>query len=264
MRDNVEIGKTTVRVPRGPAGQRMYVRFSYDVSGLLEVDIVVEKTGEKTTLVCRARRADRGTAGAERQSVLGIVALLAVMIRLTMIEQARRTLDRFAPMRPILVGLGIIAAIRALGGLATGARLALYHGDDEAVFLGGALTLLVALPWFAVFGPRYVRWVATAHIALIVAFVMVAGPLLPDVPNGGTNLKTSQTSDASLQRQLQSERVNSPTSRVITRRLMPRSIPRLADIIAAVCPATRRTARSPTRSTERIRQDYLMRRPRYW
>ncbi|MEG3181524.1 Hsp70 family protein [Sphingomonas sp. LT1P40] len=50
VRDNVEIGRTEVRMPRGPAGQAVDVRFSYDVSGLLEVDIVVPKTGEKISL----------------------------------------------------------------------------------------------------------------------------------------------------------------------------------------------------------------------
>ncbi|HSX55484.1 MAG TPA: molecular chaperone HscC [Sphingomonas sp.] len=50
VRDNVEIGRTNVRVPRGPAGQRMDVRFSYDVSGLLEVDILVPQTGETVSL----------------------------------------------------------------------------------------------------------------------------------------------------------------------------------------------------------------------
>ena len=50
VRDNVEIGQTKVKVPRGPAGQRLDVRFSYDVSGLLEVDIVVEKSGQRTSL----------------------------------------------------------------------------------------------------------------------------------------------------------------------------------------------------------------------
>lgn len=50
VRDNVEIGRTSVRVPRGPAGQQVDVRFSYDVSGLLEVDIVVPQTGERVSL----------------------------------------------------------------------------------------------------------------------------------------------------------------------------------------------------------------------
>lgn len=50
VRDNVEIGSTRVQVPRGPAGQAIDVRFSYDVSGLLEVDIVVPETGERVSL----------------------------------------------------------------------------------------------------------------------------------------------------------------------------------------------------------------------
>ena len=51
VRDNVEIGKIEVPVPRAPAGQRLDVRFSYDVSGLLEVDILVAKTGVRHQLV---------------------------------------------------------------------------------------------------------------------------------------------------------------------------------------------------------------------
>lgn len=50
VRDNVEIGRTSVRMPRGAAGQAVDVRFSYDVSGLLEVDIVVPQTGETQSL----------------------------------------------------------------------------------------------------------------------------------------------------------------------------------------------------------------------
>ena len=51
VRDNVEIGRTTVEMPRGPAGQPLDVRFSYDVSGLLEVDILVHKSGATKQLV---------------------------------------------------------------------------------------------------------------------------------------------------------------------------------------------------------------------
>lgn len=71
VRDNVEIGKTKVRVPRGPAGQRIDVRFSYDVSGLLEVDIVVEKTGERTSLVINDDQAGDADSLAERRTALG-------------------------------------------------------------------------------------------------------------------------------------------------------------------------------------------------
>ncbi len=50
VRDNVEIGRTTVQVPRAKAGQPVDVRFSYDISGLLEVDIVVPESGETVSL----------------------------------------------------------------------------------------------------------------------------------------------------------------------------------------------------------------------
>ena len=50
VRDNVEIGNTKVTVPRAPAGQAIDVRFSYDVSGLLEVDILVPETGQRVSL----------------------------------------------------------------------------------------------------------------------------------------------------------------------------------------------------------------------
>jgi len=70
VRDNVEIGKTRVKVPRGPAGQRMDVRFSYDVSGLLEVDIVVEQTGERTSLVINDDHIGDAAKIAERRALL--------------------------------------------------------------------------------------------------------------------------------------------------------------------------------------------------
>ena len=114
------------------------------------------------------------------QVMLGVVVLLAVLIRTTMTEQARNTLARVAPMRPLLVGVGGIGAIVALGALATWARLLLYRGGDGAMFIGGVVTLLIALPWLALFGPRYVRWAAAAHVIAILAFCVLAGPLLPD------------------------------------------------------------------------------------
>ena len=70
VRDNVAIGETRVKVPRGPAGQRIDVRFSYDVSGLLEVDIVVEKSGQRTQLVINDDHVGDETAIAERRAAL--------------------------------------------------------------------------------------------------------------------------------------------------------------------------------------------------
>ncbi|MES1973065.1 MAG: molecular chaperone HscC [Pseudomonadota bacterium] len=70
VRDNVAIGETRVKVPRGPAGQRIDVRFSYDVSGLLEVDIVVEKSGQRTQLVINDDHVGDEAAIAERRAAL--------------------------------------------------------------------------------------------------------------------------------------------------------------------------------------------------
>lgn len=73
VRDNVEIGRTSVRVPRGPAGQGVDVRFSYDVSGLLEVDIVVPQTGERVSLTI-----NDGMAGDEASLARARAALAAL------------------------------------------------------------------------------------------------------------------------------------------------------------------------------------------
>jgi len=70
VRDNVEIGHTKVRVPRGPAGQQMEVRFSYDISGLLEVDILVAQSGERTSLLINEEQAGDTEALATRRATL--------------------------------------------------------------------------------------------------------------------------------------------------------------------------------------------------
>ncbi|MBU6164692.1 MAG: molecular chaperone HscC [Alphaproteobacteria bacterium] len=49
--DNVRIGELKVPMPRGPEGQPIEVRFSYDINGLLEVDVHVIPTGDKHSLV---------------------------------------------------------------------------------------------------------------------------------------------------------------------------------------------------------------------
>lgn len=51
VRDNVRIGKIEVPLPRGPAGQPLDCRFSYDINGLLEVDIHIPANNERCQLV---------------------------------------------------------------------------------------------------------------------------------------------------------------------------------------------------------------------
>lgn len=50
--DNMQLGALRIAVPRGPAGQEgIAVRFSYDVNGLLEVDVNVLSTNEAKSIV---------------------------------------------------------------------------------------------------------------------------------------------------------------------------------------------------------------------
>ncbi len=49
--DNVQIGEIEVPMPRGPAHQPFECRFSYDINGLLEVDILVPASKERRQLV---------------------------------------------------------------------------------------------------------------------------------------------------------------------------------------------------------------------
>jgi molecular chaperone HscC len=58
VKDNVYLGKVSVPVPKRPAGAvRCDCRFSYDINGLLEVDIHVPETGERRQLVIVDRSA---------------------------------------------------------------------------------------------------------------------------------------------------------------------------------------------------------------
>jgi len=49
--DNVRIGELKVPMPRGPEGQPVEVRFSYDINGLLEVDVHVIASGDRHSLM---------------------------------------------------------------------------------------------------------------------------------------------------------------------------------------------------------------------
>lgn len=52
VRDNIALGKLKVSVPRRPAGEvAVEVRFTYDINGLLEVDVHVPMTGERQQIV---------------------------------------------------------------------------------------------------------------------------------------------------------------------------------------------------------------------
>jgi molecular chaperone HscC len=52
VEDNLLLGEFTVKgIPRGPAGQAVDIRFTYDLNGVLEVEATVVETRQKTTHV---------------------------------------------------------------------------------------------------------------------------------------------------------------------------------------------------------------------
>jgi molecular chaperone HscC len=75
IENNLRIGHLRLPVPKGPAGeQAIGVRFSYDVSGLLEVDVTVRSTGKQYVAVIEnapgALTPDQKDAGARRLASL--------------------------------------------------------------------------------------------------------------------------------------------------------------------------------------------------
>jgi len=51
VEDNFKIGEITIPVPPKPAGQSVEVRFTYDINGLLEVDVYVPKSDQRFELL---------------------------------------------------------------------------------------------------------------------------------------------------------------------------------------------------------------------
>lgn len=51
---NVKLGEISIAVPKKPAGEAfIHVRYTYDINGILDVDIEVPETGEKVNLVIK-------------------------------------------------------------------------------------------------------------------------------------------------------------------------------------------------------------------
>jgi molecular chaperone HscC len=51
-KDNLQLGELCVTgIPPGPAGQKVQVRFTYDINGLLEVEAIVPETGKRFSVV---------------------------------------------------------------------------------------------------------------------------------------------------------------------------------------------------------------------
>jgi molecular chaperone HscC len=75
VEDNLYLGEFTVKgVPRGPAGQAVDIRFTYDLNGVLEIEATVLETLKKTTHV--VTRYARGLSASEIASAVRSMAKL--------------------------------------------------------------------------------------------------------------------------------------------------------------------------------------------
>ncbi|OYU14760.1 MAG: molecular chaperone HscC [Alphaproteobacteria bacterium PA4] len=88
--DNIKIGSIEVKMPRGPAGLPVECRFSYDINGLLEVDVHVPASGERRQLVITDPEDDVPPAELERRRA----ALAALKVHPRDGEANRATLAR--------------------------------------------------------------------------------------------------------------------------------------------------------------------------
>ncbi len=88
--DNVKIGSIEVKVPRAPAGVIVNCRLSYDINGLLEVDVEVPASGERRQLVITDPEDDVPAAEFERRRA----ALAALKVHPRDGEANRATLAR--------------------------------------------------------------------------------------------------------------------------------------------------------------------------
>jgi molecular chaperone HscC len=91
--DNIELGDIEIPVPVQQSGSvQVEVRFTYDINGLLEVDVKVPKTGETRALLVTGAQSDLSPAEIEERR--GVLAALKIPPRET--EANRAALARLA------------------------------------------------------------------------------------------------------------------------------------------------------------------------
>ena len=124
--ENLALGSFTVgSIPRGPAGQEVNVRFTYDLNGVLEVEATVAATGQKFAHVV-SQQARGLTAGQIRAAVSAMQGL-----KVDPRDQAEnRVLLRRAER---LFGEINAEARRHLDGLLDGFEQALHLGETETI-----------------------------------------------------------------------------------------------------------------------------------
>ncbi len=61
VKDNLKLGELRITdIPPGPAGKEIFVRFTYDLNGILEVEAIVDGTGRKQRCVITSHAASLG------------------------------------------------------------------------------------------------------------------------------------------------------------------------------------------------------------
>lgn len=118
VKDNIELGKLTVRVPRAPAGKEaVECRFTYDVNGILEVEATVVSTGAYHRLVVEGNPGVLSPAEIEKR----LVALAHLKIKprdqaenAAVQARAERLYEELLGARREMVGRWIAEFLRAL------------------------------------------------------------------------------------------------------------------------------------------------------
>lgn len=65
--DNLLLGELEVTgIPHGPAGQEIFVRFTFDLNGLLEIEVIIPKTGKKFSTVLKNNSATMSSSEFEK------------------------------------------------------------------------------------------------------------------------------------------------------------------------------------------------------
>ena len=124
--ENLALGEFVVgSIPRGPAGQEVAIRFTYDLNGVLEVEATVNATGQKFTHIVSKQA--RGLSSAQIQAAVQAMQGLKADPR----DQAEnRVLLRRAER---LFGEIQAEARRQLDGLLDGFEQALDLGETETI-----------------------------------------------------------------------------------------------------------------------------------
>jgi molecular chaperone HscC len=101
--DNIRLGEITISVPPAPAGQQTAdVRFTYDINGLLEVDVLANGTGERKRKVIEQ---NPGTMTPE-QIQERLLALSALKIAPRELSENRALLCRAERLYEEIIGTG--------------------------------------------------------------------------------------------------------------------------------------------------------------